>query len=78
MISCGTTGISSVKGTETGSMWGKRFEVGGSSESRTGSGSVTRRSVCRQQELLASVLTVVRIFQINILWSVKQPVKIMV
>ena len=45
MISCGTTGISPVKGTETGSMWRKRFEVGESSEGRTGFGSVTRWSV---------------------------------
>lgn len=32
----------------------------------------------RQQELSAGAITVARIFQVNILWSVKQPVKIMV
>lgn len=78
MISSGTTGISSAKGTETGSAGGKRFEFGKSSESRAGLGSTTRGSGRQAAGAVGKSLMVLTIFQRNALWGVKQPVRVRV
>lgn len=78
MISCGTTGISSARGTETGSAGGKRFECGNSSESRAGLGSATRGSGRQAAGAVGKSLMVLTIFQRNDLWGIKQPVRVRV